>query len=171
VLAAPLAGCGGDGGEKPTERLPQVVVSIDLTSPAFHNRGTIPKRFTCSGEDVSPPLRWRGVGNAPELTLLVEDIDADRFVHWIVLGIPRDVDHFATGKTPPGTIETENSFGDRGWRGPCPPEGDPPHRYVFALYATDAPLKLDANASPDDVHAALQEHAVSAGKLFGRFGR
>jgi Raf kinase inhibitor-like YbhB/YbcL family protein len=164
------AGCGG-GGDKPTKPLPQVVVSIELTSPAFHNRGTIPKRFTCSGEDVSPPLRWRGVGDVPELTLTVEDVDADRFVHWMVLGIPRDVDHFATGRLPSGTIETENSFGDRGWEGPCPPEGDAPHRYVFALWATDAKLGLDENASPDDVHTALAEHAVAAGKLLGRFGR
>jgi Raf kinase inhibitor-like YbhB/YbcL family protein len=146
-------------------------VSIGLTSPAFHNRGMIPKRFTCSGEDVSPPLRWTGVGNVPELTLLVEDIDADRFVHWMVLGIPQDVDHFATGETPSRTTEAENSFGAHGWDGPCPPEGDPPHRYVFALYATDAPLGLDAKALPDEVHAALATHAVAAGKLFGRFGR
>ena len=169
--ALALAGCGDDG-EKPTEPLPQVNTSIGLTSPAFRNHGTIPERYTCSGDDVSPPLRWTGLSaSGPELTLLVEDIDAGRFVHWSLLRIPRDVDHLDTGKIPRGAVESENSFGKKAWGGPCPPEGDDPHRYAFALYQTDAPLGLDAGASPDDVHAALRKHAILAGKLFGRFGR
>lgn len=45
-----------------------------------------------------------------------------------------------------------------------------PHRYVFALYATDAPLGLDAGASPDDVRSALSERAIGDGRLtaYGR---
>ena len=170
LAALALAGCGGDDGEKPTQPLPQVNTSIDFTSPAFRDHGSIPKRYTCSGEGVSPPLRWRGISGR-ELTLIVEDIDADRFVHWIVLRIPPDVDHLDTGKIPAGAVEAENSFGDREWGGPCPPEGDDPHRYVFALYETDAALGLGADASPDEVHAAIRAHAVRAGKLFGSFGR
>ena len=172
LVALALAGCGGDNGDKPSEPLPQVNTSIGLTSPAFKDHGTIPERYTCSGADVSPPLRWTGLSSGGrELTLIVEDIDADRFVHWSVLQIPRDVDHIDTGAVPRGAVESENSFGKKGWGGPCPPEGDEPHRYVFAVYETDAPLGLDANASPDDVHAALRRHAVRAGKLFGSFGR
>jgi Raf kinase inhibitor-like YbhB/YbcL family protein len=101
----------------------------------------------------------------------VEDADADRFVHCTLLGIPPDIDHLAEGKTPPGTVETENGFGDSGWGGPCPPEGEDPHRYVFALYETDAPLGLDKSASPDEVRSALAKHALAVGKLTGRFGR
>jgi Raf kinase inhibitor-like YbhB/YbcL family protein len=165
-----LAGCGG--GDKPSEPPPQVNASIGLTSPAFRDHGTIPKRYTCSGEGISPPLRWTGlVGRARELTLLVEDIDAGRFVHWIVLRIPPDVDHIDAGRIPAGAVETKNSFGDKGWGGPCPPEGKGPHRYVFALYETDAPLGLDSDASPDDVHGALAKQAIAVGKLFGRFSR
>lgn len=171
LVAVVLAGCGG-GGDKPTEPLPQVNNSIGLSSPAFRNHGTIPKRYTCSGDDVSPPLRWTGLfPNGPELTLLVEDIDADRFVHWSLLRIPRDVDRIGAGRTPPGSVQSENSFGKKAWGGPCPPEGDSPHNYAFLLYQTDAPLGLDASATPDDVHAALRKHAIVAGKLFGRFGR
>ena len=172
LAALTLACCGGDDGEKPTEPLPQVNTSIGLTSPAFRDHGTIPKRYTCSGEDVSPPLRWNGLsGSSRELTLIVEDIDADRFVHWSLLRIPRDVDHIGSGAIPRGAVESENSFGKKGWGGPCPPEGDDPHRYLFALYETDAPLGLDASASPDEVHAALRKHAIRAGKLFGSFSR
>jgi len=171
LVALALAGCGGDDGEKPTVPLPRVNTSIDFTSPAFRDHGTIPKRYTCSGEDVSPPLRWRGLAASRELTLIVEDIDADRFLHWSVLRIPPEADRLDAGKIPAGAVESENSFGEKGWGGPCPPEGDEPHRYVFALYVTDAPLGLGADASPDDVHAALRKHAIQAGKLFGSFGR
>jgi Raf kinase inhibitor-like YbhB/YbcL family protein len=170
IGAVLLIGCGG--GDKPSEPLPKASASISLSSPAFRDGGTIPKRFTCSGEGVSPPLRWSGVpGDARELALLVEDEDADRFVHWTLLGIPASVDRIAEGRPPAGTVQTENSFGDSGWGGPCPPEGDNPHRYVFALYGTDAPLRLDKSASPDDVRSSLADHALARGTLTGRFGR
>jgi Raf kinase inhibitor-like YbhB/YbcL family protein len=165
-----LAGCGG--GDKPSEPLPRAPASMTLRSPAFHDGGTIPARFTCSGEDVSPPLRWSGVPIAArELELLVEDPDAGRFVHWSLLRISPAIRSIGEDQPPAGTVETENGFGDRSWGGPCPPEGKGPHRYVFALYATDAPLGLDSGASPDDVHSAIAKHAVATGRLVGRFGR
>ena len=68
-------------------------------------------------------------------------------------------------------MQTENGFGDRGWGGPCPPEGDAPHRYTFALYALSAPLGLDASASPDDVRSALAGKALARGVLTARYGR
>src|SRR5919197_180142 len=76
-----LTGCGG--GDKPSEPLPEASAQFTLASPAFRDDGAIPKRFTCSGEGVSPALQWTGVpGAARELDLLVEDEDAERFVHW-----------------------------------------------------------------------------------------
>ena len=165
-----LSGCGGD--DKPSEPLPGASASIDLRSPAFRDGGTIPKRFTCSGEGTSPPLHWSRVpDDARELELLVEDPDADRFVHWTVLGIPASEDGLAAGDLPAEAFETENGFGDKGWGGPCPPEGDDPHRYVFALYGVDEPLGLDRDASSDDVRKALADHAVARGTLTGRFAR
>lgn len=170
LLAALPAGCGG--GDKPSEPLPEAARSITITSPAFRDGGSIPKRFTCDGNGSSPALRWSGVpARARELTLVVEDPDADRFVHWTVLSIPADAAGTAEGRVPAGAVETENSFGKRGWGGPCPPEGDDPHRYVFALYAADAPLGLGKDSSPDEVRAALSDHAIARGTLTGRFGR
>jgi Raf kinase inhibitor-like YbhB/YbcL family protein len=169
-LLALLAGCGG--GDEPSEPLPKAPGSIRLSSPAFDNGGTIPDRFTCSGEGVSPPLRWTGVpAKARELELLFEDPDADRFVHWTLLAIPPKTRGLAEGRAPAGSVETENGFGDRGWGGPCPPEGKDPHRYVFTLYATDAPLDLSGDASADDVRSTIGEHALARGTLTGRFGR
>jgi Raf kinase inhibitor-like YbhB/YbcL family protein len=165
-----LAGCGG--GDTPSEPLPKAAATIRLSSPAFDDGGTIPDRFTCSGEGVSPPLRWSGVpARARELELLVEDPDADRFVHWTLLAIPPKTAALAEGRVPAGSVQTENGFGDNRWGGPCPPEGDGPHRYVFSLYAADAPLDLGADASPDDVRSAVAEHALGRGTLTGRFGR
>ena len=77
----------------------------------------------------------------------------------------------AEGRVPPGSIQTENSFGDRGWGGPCPPEGDEPHRYRFALYAVRRPLGLGEEASPDEVRGAVADSALARGTLTGRFGR
>ena len=164
-----LAGCGGDN---PSKELPEAPAKMRLASTAFDDGGTIPKRFTCSGEDVSPPL---GVGDPPartrELALVVEDPDADRFVHWSVLRIAPDTTLIDAGKVPAGAVQTENGFGDKRWGGPCPPEDDEPHRYVFAIYALDARLGLGADASADEVRDALADHALARGTLTGRFGR
>jgi Raf kinase inhibitor-like YbhB/YbcL family protein len=72
---------------------------------------------------------------------------------------------------PRGAVETDNSFGKRGWGAPCPPKGDKSHRYVFALYATDAPLSLDEHSSPDEVRQALADHGLARGVLTARYRR
>jgi Raf kinase inhibitor-like YbhB/YbcL family protein len=165
-----LAGCGG--GEKADEPLPEVGGKVRLESPAFGEGGEIPKRFSCDGDDVSPALSWRGVpSGTKELALVMEDPDADRFVHWTVLRIPAKISRFEEGRIPAGAVETENSFGERGWGGPCPPEGDEPHRYVFALYAARRQLGLGRDASPDEVRDALAGAGLARGTLTGRFGR
>jgi Raf kinase inhibitor-like YbhB/YbcL family protein len=168
LLVVP-AGCGGD---HPSKELPRAAASIRLTSPAFDDGATIPKRFTCSGEDVSPPLRIGELpGDTRELALVVEDPDADRFVHWSVVGIPPDTAVIGAGGMPARAVQTENGFGDRDWGGPCPPEGDEPHRYTFAVYALDATLALGPDASADDVRDAIDRHALARGTLTGTFGR
>jgi phosphatidylethanolamine-binding protein (PEBP) family uncharacterized protein len=151
-----LPGCGG--GDKAGEPLPSAPAAITLTSAAFAPGATIPTRYTCSGAGESPPLRWSGVPKrARELTLVVEDPDAGRFVHWIVLGIAPTTTRFEAGR--------------EGWKPPCPPKGDSPHHYVFALYATDAPLGLDQDASVDEVTKAAGAHAIARGELTGTYGR
>jgi Raf kinase inhibitor-like YbhB/YbcL family protein len=165
-----LAGCGG--GETPETALPPAPARLSVTSPAFEQGQTVPKRFTCDGEDVSPPLAFGRVPpRARELALVVEDRDADGFVHWTVLRIPPNTTQLGPGAVPPGSIETENSFGDRGWGGPCPPEDEDPHRYVFAVYALSRPLDLDADASPDHVRDAIGGAALARGRLTAEYGR
>jgi Raf kinase inhibitor-like YbhB/YbcL family protein len=170
AAATLLAGCGG--GDKADEPLPEAGGKLRLQSPAFHQGGDIPAKFSCDGADVSPALAWRGVpSGARELALVMEDPDAGGFVHWTVLGIGPGTSRVREGQIPAGAVETENSFGERGWGGPCPPEGDEPHRYVFALYALRRRLGLDRDASPDEVREGLADAGLARGTLTGRFGR
>jgi Raf kinase inhibitor-like YbhB/YbcL family protein len=171
LAVALVAGCGG-GGDKPSKPLPEAPATMRLASTAFHNGALIPKRYTCSGEGTSPPLAiLEPPAKTRELALLVEDPDADRFVHWTLLGISPDTALIGAGKVPTGAVQTENGFGDHAWGPPCPPEGDPPHHYLFTIYALDAPLGLGEDASADEVRDAIAEHALARGELTGRFGR
>jgi Raf kinase inhibitor-like YbhB/YbcL family protein len=87
-------------------------------------------------------------------------------VHWTVYGI----DPGSTA-VPDGAVEGENGAGKTGYAGPCPPEGDDPHRYVFALYALDKATGLAAGASPDAVRSALDRSAIARGQLIAKYGR
>jgi Raf kinase inhibitor-like YbhB/YbcL family protein len=170
AVLALLAACGG--GEKADEPLPAVAGALTLRSPAVSAGGAIAQRYTCDGEGASPPLSWSGVPpQARELALVVEDPDAGRFVHWTVLKIAPTQERIRGGSVPSGAVETDNSFGKHGWGAPCPPKGDEPHRYVFAIYATDAPLDLDEGSSPDEVRRQLSAHGLARGVLTARFGR
>jgi Raf kinase inhibitor-like YbhB/YbcL family protein len=174
VLALPalglaLAACGGGG-----DAAPDVPDTIKLTSPAFADGATIPTRFTCAGEETSPPLRWSGVPHdARELALIVDDPDAPggTFVHWVLCKLSPDSDALAEGKVPAGALEGESSAGKAAYVGPCPPPGDDPHHYDFTLYALRSPLTEKDGASADAVRAAVDDAALARGQLVGRFGR
>jgi Raf kinase inhibitor-like YbhB/YbcL family protein len=168
-----VAGCGNDGGGS---RVPAPSASqwIAVTSTAFTQGGTIPRRYTCDGADVSPPLAFAGVpANAAELVVLLEDPDAPHgtFTHWLMWGVPPHDTRLTAGSTPRGSTEGRNSFKKNGYGGPCPPEGAKPHHYVFSVYATDQKLALATDASPDAVRHALTGHTLASGTLTGRYGR
>jgi Raf kinase inhibitor-like YbhB/YbcL family protein len=171
IVAVALGACGDDTVEGPPPAAPD---RIRVTRPAFAPNASIPARFTCDGDDVSPPLRWSGTpaGTRP-LALLMEDPDASdgTFVHWTLFGLAPDGTGLREGEVPADAHEGENSFGDEGYGGPCPPEGDQPHRYVFTLYALRSVPDLDAGASPGQVRDAVGEQAIARGQLTGRFGR
>jgi len=181
-----IAGCGSDGGASstpavsvpgtstaPAASAPHAAKKITVSSPAFDAGGTIPRRYTCDGENVSPPLDFSGVpGDAAELVVLVEDPDAPRgtFVHWVVWGIDPHATALGAGEVPSGAVEGRNGFGKRGYGGPCPPKGTP-HRYVFSVFAADGRPALSEDASADEVKHALAGHVTGSGTLVGRYGR
>jgi Raf kinase inhibitor-like YbhB/YbcL family protein len=173
ALGLVVAGCGG-GGHRVAGPPPSAPDRIALTSPAFKAGGTIPKRYSCDGANVSPPLRWRRVpGGARELALLVEDPDAPggSFVHWVLFKIAPGLRGLAEGEVPNGARQATNSAGDSGWAGPCPPGGDRPHHYQFTLYALRAPLDQPNGAAADAVRRGIAAVALARGRLVGRFGR
>ncbi|MFC7309579.1 YbhB/YbcL family Raf kinase inhibitor-like protein [Streptomyces monticola] len=147
---------------------------IELNSPAFTDHTPIPARHAKDDENVSPPLKWSRVpADAVELALLCEDPDAPSgtFVHWLMTGIDPRKDGLGAGERPQGALEHKNGYGEEGWGGPHPPEGDDAHRYLFRLYALPAPVSLPQQPSADDVHGVLDRQQVATATLVGLYRR
>ena len=142
-----------------------------ITSSAFAEGESIPAKYTCDGDDKSPPLSFAEVpSEAKSLALLVEDPDAPRgtFVHWAVLGIAPDTGQAPEGSAPAGAKELTNDFGRTGYGGPCPPSGT--HRYYFRLFALDA-AELTSPSSAKELRSALEGHVLEEAALMGRYAR
>lgn len=144
-----------------------------LASSAFSDGATIPRRYSCDGPDVSPPLAWSGVpAGTTALLLTVTDPDAREFVHWVAWDLAPELGSLtegASGALPGGALEGPNDFGRTGWGGPCPPSGT--HRYVFTLTALSAPLGLPRGT---DLAAAQRQAAgatVGETRLEGTYRR
>jgi Raf kinase inhibitor-like YbhB/YbcL family protein len=151
--------------------LAAVAVALALTSPAFHNGGTIPTRYTCDGKDVSPPLRWsHAPPRARTLALRLDDPDAPggTFTHWTIWNLSATTTGIAAGAK--WSFQGTNSFARIGYAGPCPPPGSR-HHYVFRLFALDARLTLRRGAAPTQFAAAMRGHVVGGARLVGLFGR
>ena len=146
-------------------------VPFTLSSTAFADGGEIPRTYTCDGPDRSPPLSWPGAptGTAA-LAIIVDDPDANGWVHWVAFDIPAATTALAEGASGTGGFtEGRTTWGSRGWRGPCPPSGT--HRYVFELFALDRALGLGDGATADDLRRAMKGHVLGAAKLLGRYRR
>lgn len=141
---------------------------MELTSPAFDEGMTIPDRYTCNGEDLSPALELRNIPtDVVSLVLVMDDPDAPVGVwdHWIAFDIePRE--HIPEGVESIGTAG-KNSWGRPGYGGPCPPSGT--HRYFFTVYALDAELGLSAGATKSAVLDALEGHVLAQATLMGLY--
>jgi Raf kinase inhibitor-like YbhB/YbcL family protein len=145
---------------------------VELSSSAFPTGGPIPRRYSCEGEDRSPPLDWTKVPpDAVSLALIVDDPDAPvgTFTHWVAWGIDPGVDGLGEGERAPR--EGRNDFGQTGYRGPCPPRGHGPHRYFFRVYALASEPALPAAASRKDLESTLSGNVLAVAELVGTFER
>lgn len=136
------------------------MIELTIKSPAFEHGKLIPKKYTCDGQDITPPLTIEGIPKeAKTLVLAVDDPDASSgtFDHWIVWNIPASTSKIGEN-TVPGT-EGLNSARQQGYMGPCPPSGT--HRYFFKVYALDTELSLGVNSRKKDVEKAMQNHISS----------
>jgi len=205
ILALALAGCStgetdsaapqtqpaADTAKSPTvlaatsptaETLPTPVkettptpAEFTLGSSAFEADQQIPARYACDGEDVSPPLVWKG---APAVTksfaLILDDPDAPGgvFTHWTLYNLPSSVSELVEGAASEAALETQQgktSWGKAGYGGPCPPSGV--HHYIFTLYAVDSLLDLPAGASKKQLLSALEGHILAQTELTGLYGK
>ncbi len=147
---------------------------MELTSTAFSNNQMIPKKYTCDGDDVSPPLSWKNAPvNTKSFVLIVDDPDAPRgtWDHWILLNIPTHVNGLEENisQLPNGTQEGLNSWGKTEYGGPCPPSGV--HRYFFKLYALDEMLTIDEKPTKTHIINAMNGHIIAEVSLIGKYQR
>ena len=153
-------------------------MTIQLTSSAFAEGAPIPAKYTCDGQDVSPPLKWSGAPqNAASFALIADDPDAPvgTWVHWVLYNLPATVAELPEGVPTTDTLSNgarqgRNDFRRIGYGGPCPPRGSP-HRYFFKIYALDAMLALKPGATKNDLLNAMPGHILAEGQLMGRYAR
>jgi Raf kinase inhibitor-like YbhB/YbcL family protein len=143
-----------------------------ITSTAFKDNWQIPKKYTCDGENINPPLTFHEVPEGAEsLVLIVDDPDAPRgtFTHWTVWNINPRISLVKENSVPEGAIQGMTDFGRQGYGGPCPPFGT--HRYFFKLYALDTVLDLDSSATVTNLERAMEGHILERAELVGLYQR
>jgi Raf kinase inhibitor-like YbhB/YbcL family protein len=159
-----------------TAQAPASAAKFELTSTSFEPDGTIPTKYSCSGDNISPELSWR---NAPKetqsLVLIVDDPDNPKkvVVHWLVYDLPPATHELAEATPdkatlPDGAKQGKNEDGKTRWRGPCPPQGAA-HHYFFKLYALDQPTGLKTKATRAQIDAAIKGHVLAEAELIGRY--
>lgn len=152
-------------------------MTLTITSKAFPHQGAIPKRYTCEGEDLSPPLEWVGVpAGTKSLALIVDDPDAPdpaapkmTWVHWVLYNLPVSAAGLAEAVKvlPAGTLEGLSDWKRTGYNGPCPPIGR--HRYFHKLYALDRVLPDLGKPTKVQLEAAMKGHVLAEAQLIGAY--
>ncbi|MDD5083236.1 MAG: YbhB/YbcL family Raf kinase inhibitor-like protein [Dehalococcoidales bacterium] len=174
LVLLPAACQSGDGTplEEPGE------MTLSITSPAFGDGDEIPAKYTCQGEDVSPPLAWdEPPAGTRSFAMIMDDPDAPggTYTHWIMFNLPADSRQLAEAvpvqaELTGGALHGENSAGRTGYSGPCPPAGRA-HRYQFTLYALSQVLDLKAGVTKSQVRDAMLGHILAWGQLTGTYRR
>ena len=152
-----------------------------IQSKSFRHNEMIPARYTCDGQDISPPLQWSGIPiEAKSLVLIVDDPDAPdpaapkmTWVHWVLYNIPVDTsgleENISPASLPEGTKEGINNWGRKGYGGPCPPIGR--HRYFFKIYALDTVLADLQLPTKKQIEEAIAGHILAKAELVGMYQR
>ncbi len=155
-----------------------MAMALTLTSSAFQPGGKIPSRFTCEGDDVSPPLKIDGVpAGAKSLALIIDDPDAPDpkapqrvWVHWVVYNLPPETkslpENASSTGLPQGTVTGTNDRKQNAYHGACPPIGR--HRYFHKLYALDIALP-PAPLTKAALEAAMRGHVLAQAELMGTY--
>jgi Raf kinase inhibitor-like YbhB/YbcL family protein len=158
-------------GSGPVDTAVSTLAPAPFTLTAPWVEGTpIDARYTCDGDDVSPALSWTAPpAGTVELVLVMSD-DNVSFVHWAVTGIAAAAGSLSEGTVPAGAIEAVNDFGDTGWGGPCPPEGDT-HTYRFRLYALTSASEIEPGTDAREVVTAVEALPSTVATVTGTYAR
>lgn len=146
---------------------------MKLSSSAFENKNTIPKKFGYNHENINPSILIEDVPqNTKSLVLIMDDPDALSAVgkiwtHWIVWNISPDTKIINENSIPQNAIEGTNDFEQIGYGGPAPP--DKKHTYVFTMYSIDIILENKKGSSKNDILTSIENHIVEQAQLFGTF--
>jgi len=149
---------------------------MKLLSDAFKSGELIPRKYTCQGIDINPPLKIEHIPKeAKTLVLILDDPDvpesvrADRmWVHWVVYNIDPKTTHIPEAVPSLGTLG-QNTGGMNRYMGPCPPDRE--HRYFFKIYALDTHLELKEGATKQEVLEAMEGHILDQTELMGRYDK
>lgn len=150
-------------------------VAMKITSSAFSDGALIPIKYTCDGDDISPPLVWNDIPeNTASFVLINDDPDAPvgTWDHWILFNLDGKTTELAENvdlSKLAGVQLGRNSWRRNDYGGPCPPYGT--HRYFFKLYALDMKLDLPASSSKQDIEKAMTGHILAEAELLGRYKR
>lgn len=152
-------------------------MAITITSTAFKEGGMIPAKYTCDGQDISPPLKWEQIPKgAKSIALISDDPDAPMgtWVHWVIWNIPAEANGLpeavpAKSQLADGSKQGISDFRKPGYGGPCPPSGT--HRYFFKVYALDTKLDLPESSQKQDLVDAMKGHILAEGSLMGKYKR
>jgi Raf kinase inhibitor-like YbhB/YbcL family protein len=162
--------------DRPDFSQAETAAKLALSSSSFADGERIPPKYTCDGAGLSPNIQLPSPPPGTKSFLLVmDDTDAWGFVHWLLYNIPPgtyDIPDGASRRNEllSGASEGENSIGNTGYFGPCPP-GSNPHHYVFRLYALDTALNLPAGKTKKELTTATKGHILAEGSMTGLYTR
>jgi Raf kinase inhibitor-like YbhB/YbcL family protein len=174
-LAFAVSGCRSALSPTAPPEPEEKAESFELTSTAFAPGDPIPSKYTCDGEDVSPPLQWNDPPQGTQsFVLFTDDPDAGGWVHWALYDLPAEARALpeaipSDAELSDGSMHGKNGWGRLDYGGPCPPSGA--HHYSFKLYALDTVLDLAAGASKGQLFQAMHEHILAQTELIGVYTR
>lgn len=152
----------------------QETKNMNFYSPAFKASESIPEKYTCKGENISPELVIENVSPLTKsLAIIIDDPDAPMvppaggWVHLVMWNIDPNTQSIPENLTPKGAVVGKNDFGQNNYGGPCPPSGT--HRYFFKLFALDAKLSLTSFMEKPELLKAMEGHIIESAEFFGIF--
>lgn len=139
-----------------------------ILSNDFVDGGSMPEKFTCDGENISPSLSWQDVPDGTKsFALLMTDPNAPsgNYIHWAVVNLPAETRTIETGEKIGD--ELKNSSGNVGYTGPCPPHN--PHQYIFQLFALN--IEMISKDSIIDLMASIQSYVIDKAQITAVYQR